>query len=152
MAISFNESPVVEDAEARKERIKNALQDNIKQVVRHLYPKAVLSKRDARIGDASGMRGHSMSIARTPGEAGQWLDHATGERGDVLTLIERALNLSSFVEVLTEAEAIIGGKPTERQIVRQNTINAMPEKEKPTVIDTVEHIYRPKEGRRIAPV
>jgi 5S rRNA maturation endonuclease (ribonuclease M5) len=152
MAISFNEVPVVEDAEARKQRIKDALQENIRQVVRHLYPKAVLSKRDARIGDAMGSRGQSMSIALTPGEAGQWIDHATNERGDVLTLIERALHLNSFADVLTEAEAIIGGKPTERQIVRQAVMESHTPEEKPSVIDTVEHIYRSKEGRRIATV
>ena len=152
MAISFNEGPIVEDAEARKERIKNGLQADIKRVVKSLYPKAILSQRDARIGDTSGIRGHSMSIALTPGEAGQWLDHATGEKGDVFTLIEKALNLNSFQEILSEAEALLGNKPTDRQIVRQNVLKAQQEEKKPVVTDTIEYVYRSREGRRIATV
>lgn len=154
MAISFNEysHPIVEDAEDRKERIKNGLQKDIKRVVKTLYPRAILSQRDARIGDSSGQRGASMSIALTPGEAGQWLDHATGDKGDVFTLIERALSLSSFQQVLTEAEAILGNTPTDRQIVRKNVLQSQEEAEKPVVIDTIEYIYRSREGRRIATV
>lgn len=130
--IDLNELPRFEDVEARKTRIKRACESRIRELVRYLYPRAAIGAKDARIGSVTGERGASMSIALTPDVPGQWLDHATGERGDVLTLWQRALGLRDFAEVLREAEAWAGGAPTQKAEMRYRQ-----EAARPMIADTV---------------
>lgn len=124
--IDFNDIPRFEDAEARKARIRKACESRIRELVRYLYPKAHLGLKDARVGSVDGERGQSMSIALTPDVPGQWLDHATGERGDVLTLWQRALGLTDFGDVLREAEKWAGGAPSEKAEIRHRVEAAKP--------------------------
>lgn len=130
MTIDLNQaSRQIEDVERRKERIKADCENRIRQVVRHLYPRAVLSGNDARIGDVDGTPGGSMSIAIGSQATGQWIDHATGDRGDVLELWARALGVP-FAEALHEAESWLGGSVTRRQIdhdARQSRIAPAPD-------------------------
>lgn len=130
MAIDFNGAPTrLEDAEARKERIKSALEGRVRAVVRHLYPRAVLTANDARVGDVSGVAGGSMSIAIGAQKTGQWIDHATGDKGDILDLFARALGVS-FAEALREAESWLGDAPTARQRAHIEAQQAQPELER----------------------
>jgi hypothetical protein len=124
--IDFNDTPRFEDAEARKARIRKACESRIKELVRYLYPRAIIGPKDARVGSVDGERGQSMSIALTPDVPGQWLDHASGERGDVLTLWQRALGLSDFGDVLREAEKWTGGAPSQRAEARHQAEVAKP--------------------------
>lgn len=124
--IDLNNVPRFEDAEARKARIKTACEGRIRELVRYLYPRAVMGGKDARVGSVNGERGASLSIALTPDVPGQWIDHATGERGDVLTLWQRALGLTDFGEVLREAESWAGGAPSQRAEVRAKVEAAKP--------------------------
>lgn len=154
MAIDFNSAgpqPLFEDADARKARLETALRGNIKSLVRHLYPKAEIGPKDARVGDTSGARGHSLSIALTPNEAGMWIDHATGDKGDVFELIMRSLSCS-FQDALSEAEAFTGGRVTQRQVMHKAEQAAKPDAGKPAIIDTIDYVYKSREGRRIATV
>lgn len=124
--IDLNETPRFEDAEARKARIKLACERRVRELVRYLYPRAVIGPRDARVGNVDGDPGASLSIALTPDVPGHWYDHATGERGDVLTLWQRALGLRDFAEVLREAESWTGGAPSQRAEVRARAEAAKP--------------------------
>jgi 5S rRNA maturation endonuclease (ribonuclease M5) len=120
MPISLNNAKTglkLETAEARTERIKKALQSDIKGVIRYLFPKAVFSGHEARIGDVYGTKGMSLSIKTRPlSEAGLWVDHATsGDQGDIFSLWMAAQGIHEFSEALNEIDAWIGGAPTPRQ-------------------------------------
>ena len=157
--IDFNDAPrqpTFEDAAVRKARVERALQTRIRELVRYLYPKAVLGPRDARIGDTSGVRGESLSISLTADQtAGRWIDHATGEKGDVFTLYARAHNLDAhrdFASVLAECDAWAGGVPASRAEVRHKVEAAKPVEPEPEKTHEVTYTYRDKHGRKIAEV
>ena len=148
MTIDFNKLnvPRFEDAEARKDRIKATCERRIRELVRYLYPRAVITSRDARIGNISGEPGASLSIALTPDVPGHWIDHATGERGDVLTLWQKALGLRDFGEVLREAEAWAGGAPNPKAAARHQTEAAHPPAESIVKRDSARFDYLSASG------
>lgn len=156
MAIDFNdvgERPLFEDAEARKARVKDALQRDIRRVVKELFPRAVMSKQDARVGDLSGQSGQSLSIALGPiDKAGQWIDHATDERGDVFTLLGRALGMSDFKSILAEAEAMIGGHTTVATRIHEAAQAALPDRPKAVKVNEIDYIYTTPGGEPLARV
>lgn len=123
--IDLNNIQPLEDIEVRKKRVKAACEGRVKEVVRYLYPKAVFGPKDARVGSVDGAKGSSMSIALTSGVAGQWLDHATGDRGDILTLWQRALGVD-FASAIREADRWSGGAPSQRAETRHQTEAAKP--------------------------
>jgi 5S rRNA maturation endonuclease (ribonuclease M5) len=157
--IDFNDAPrqpTFEDAAIRKARVEKALQARIRELVRYLYPKAALGPRDARIGDTSGVRGESLSISLTADHtAGRWIDHATGEKGDVFTLYARAHNLDAhrdFASVLAECDAWAGGAPAPRAEVRHKVEAARPAEPEPTRTLEAKYVYRDKAGKKICEV
>ena len=123
--IDLNNIQPLEDIEVRKKRVKAACEGRVKEVVRYLYPKAVFGPKDARVGSVDGAKGSSMSIALTPDVPGQWLDHATGDRGDILTLWQRALGVD-FASAIREADRWAGGAPSQRAETRHQTEAAKP--------------------------
>lgn len=128
MPLDFNPPHLKLVKELDKDEIKKRLEGDIRNVVRSLYPQARIASgaRDVRIADPSGDPGNSMSIALTPDVPGQWIDHATGDKGDVFTLIQRALGLTDFNDVLREANALAGGTMTSRQSVHRAEQEAKP--------------------------
>lgn len=123
--IDLNNIQPLEDIEVRKKRVKAACEARVKEVVRYLYPRAIFGPKDARVGSVDGDKGSSMSIALTSGVAGQWLDHATEERGDILTLWQRALGVD-FASAIQEADKWVGGSPSQKAQVRHQTEAAKP--------------------------
>jgi hypothetical protein len=123
--IDLNNIQPLEDIEVRKKRVKAACEGRVKEVVRYLYPRAVFGPKDARVGSVDGDKGSSMSIALTSGVAGQWLDHATSERGDILTLWQRALGVD-FASAIQEADKWVGGSPSQKAQARHQTEAAKP--------------------------
>jgi hypothetical protein len=130
--IDFNTAaptPPFEDASIRKERVYRALQGRVREFVRYLYPRAVVGPKDARIGDVSGSKGLSLSISVTADDtAGRWIDHATGDRGDVFGLYAVAHNLDvarDFAQILAECDAWAGGTPAPRAVVRHEVEAAL---------------------------
>lgn len=123
--IDLNNIQPLEDIEVRKKRVKAACEGRVKEVVRYLYPRAIFGLKDARVGSVDGDKGSSMSIALTSGVAGQWLDHATEERGDILTLWQRALGVD-FASAIQEADKWVGGSPSQKAQVRHQTEAAKP--------------------------
>lgn len=80
-----------------KDEIKALLQDRIDDLVLDLFPQAKRGNGEYRIGNLLGEPGGSLAIASNgSSERGVWIDHANpGEdRGDVITLIQRAYNLT----------------------------------------------------------
>lgn len=73
--------------------IKHGLQQRLDALVQELYPAAKLDTARANwcLGSLAGEPGQSLRIARAPAKLGWWKDYSTGEGGDVLTLINRAL-------------------------------------------------------------
>jgi hypothetical protein len=67
--------------------IKGRLLSDIRSFVRWLYSgRAHIGPQEARIGDVSGNKGASLSIALQGQDAGRWQDFSTGEKGDILDL------------------------------------------------------------------
>lgn len=141
--------PIFEDAEERKDRLRNELQRNIRGVVRSLFPKARFGARDARIGDIHGTPGQSLSIAITAAEAGMWFDHATGEKGDVFELVAAATGSANFSDTLAQCETLVGGS---YQAKLQHT-QPQPRSEggEPPVTETLtaKYHYRDIRGKKI---
>ncbi|MFG1285329.1 DNA primase, partial [Xanthobacter autotrophicus] len=63
-----------------------------------------------QVGDVRNTPGRSMFVRlrdSAKGPAGKWTDAATGEHGDLLDLIRESRGLSSFSEVVAEAEMFL---------------------------------------------
>lgn len=68
--------------------------------------------RHWQVGDARNTPGRSMFVRLfddAHGPAGKWCDAATGEHGDLLDVIRKALGLTSFADVVAEARRFLGG-------------------------------------------
>jgi len=145
-----------EDAMARKERVYRTLQGRVREFVRYLYPRATMGPRDARIGDVTGSKGLSLSISLTADEtAGKWIDHATGDRGDVFGLYAVAHNLDvarDFAQILAECDAWAGGTPAPRAIIRHEVEASRPIEPEPERTVDARYVYRDKAGRKICEV
>ena len=160
MTIDFNDAPrqsVLEDATLKRERVRKGLQARVREFVRYLYPRAVMTPRDARIGDASGARGYSMSISLTADEtAGRYIDHANGnEKGDIFGLYAVAHNLDphrDFPQILAECDQWLGGAPAPRAEVRHKVEAAKPVEPEPTSTIEAKYVYRDKAGKKICEV
>jgi hypothetical protein len=152
--IDFNKPHLRVVGEFNKDEIKARLESDIRNVVRQLYPQVRITSgsKDVRIADPSGDAGNSMSIALTPDVPGQWIDHATGEKGDVLTLIERALGLTDFKDVLREANALAGGTVTSRQSVHRAEQETKPKPKPKIKIGEVSYPYLSVSGEPIVTV
>jgi 5S rRNA maturation endonuclease (ribonuclease M5)/KaiC/GvpD/RAD55 family RecA-like ATPase len=141
----------------KRERVRKGLQARVRDFVRYLYPRAVMTPRDARIGDASGARGYSMSISLTADEtAGRYIDHANGnEKGDIFGLYAVAHNLDphrDFPQILAECDQWLGGAPAPRAEVRHKVEAAKPVEPEPTSTIEAKYVYRDKAGKKIREV
>lgn len=74
-----------------------------------LVPNGKRVGSDWRAGDLYGNPGQSFALRLTGERAGRWIDHASGERGDLLELI-RLTHGISFPEACDEARRILGIK------------------------------------------
>lgn len=72
-------------------KISGMLAEQIEALCRMLLPAGQKESGSWRVGGLDGARGSSLSIALSGSKRGLWLDHATGEGGDALDLIEGAL-------------------------------------------------------------
>lgn len=112
MMLDFNEAPRLqvvtsEDWERRVDRLRTALKASAHDLVRHVFPRARLTAHEARIGNVQGDAGESLSIALKGDEAGLWIDHATGESGDMIDLW-RDSSAMGFKEAVEDLEKFCG--------------------------------------------
>ncbi len=82
--------------------IKFELQKRLDTLVMQLFPLAAYDtgKRNWCIGSIHGEAGQSLRIARNSQKLGWWKDFSSGEGGDVLNLVHRALNHRDMVETI----------------------------------------------------
>jgi 5S rRNA maturation endonuclease (ribonuclease M5) len=93
--IDFNSAPRLpaasqpQDDARRLEILRSTLKARAAELVRELFPAARFQGNEARIGDAQGAPGESMSIQLSGDKAGQWYDHnpkGAEREGDLITL------------------------------------------------------------------
>lgn len=90
--MDFNDAPPQiaavgsEDYDRRLERLREALRSNAKRFADEIFPLHTVSGGWARIGSLKGERGESLALALSGPDAGAWIDHATGEKGDAISL------------------------------------------------------------------
>jgi phage/plasmid primase-like uncharacterized protein len=79
-------------------------------VCRHYLSNGRRVGRTWRVGDVDNTPGRSLCVQLSDGArgaAGRWIDHATGEYGDLLDLIARTRRLNTFGDVLDEARRFL---------------------------------------------
>jgi len=87
-----------------KEKILNSLD----AILRHLFPNGEIHKDEFCIGNISGDKGKSLNIRIIGNRKGLWLDRATGEKGDVIDLWNRAKGFTSFKDGLEDLKKFCG--------------------------------------------
>ena len=96
-----------EDWERRVDRLRDALKASCHDIVRHVFPRARINSHEARIGNVQGDAGESLSISMKGEERGLWMDHATGEHGDLIDLWRDSSGMS-FRETVEDLEKFCG--------------------------------------------
>ena len=84
--LDFNNAPSFRENKNDNFDAKTELLSRIESVIHYLLPNAIKNATDYRVGSVEGEAGNSLSIAHTGDAAGQWVDHATGDCGDIVEL------------------------------------------------------------------
>jgi len=103
------------DQEVRLERLRGALTSRATDLVREIFPRAIIARGEARIGSTDGEAGESLAIALQGDRAGLWTDHATGEGGDLIDLWRATQGLTGptgFSQAVDDLEGWVGLKPS----------------------------------------
>ena len=100
--------------------IAQRLAHNAEAVCRYYLPNGRRQGCYWLIGDATGGVGRSLFLRLNEpfagsGAAGQWMDAATGQHGDLLDLIQLRLNLPSLKDAMSEAEVFLGDPHLKRE-------------------------------------
>lgn len=115
--LDFNNAPRAIPAPQRidADEITRALKLRIKDYVSYLFPRIAIRRGEGRIGSLSGEPGESLSITLEGADAGLWIDHATGESGNLIQLYEQCEGVP-FNEALDGLAAWLGwsDRPIER--------------------------------------
>ena len=120
--LDFNNAPDSSQTFPEKmnaEAVKQALCNNLPHVLRHLFPNGKKNGNHYEVGDIWGNKGKSMKIALTGNDKGLWIDHATGDKGDVLHLWALCHNQcikSQFHQVTQSAADWLGIAPLEAPV------------------------------------
>lgn len=97
--------------------IRARLHADPRAFVQWLYSgRALCTKSEARIGNAYGEPGASLSISLAGPKAGEWFDHATNESGDLISLYRASMGYqgtANFVLSLKEIAKDFLGDPVE---------------------------------------
>jgi hypothetical protein len=112
----------------RLDKIKSALDSRATSFVQELFGAARIMRGEARVGSLQGEAGESLWIGLSGDKSGQWIDHATGEKGgDLISLYAAAEGLdlkSDFLRIMDDLEGMLGlsqtpPKATLRRIARE---------------------------------
>ncbi|MDA8327542.1 MAG: phage/plasmid primase, P4 family [Betaproteobacteria bacterium] len=91
--------------------IRQALLTQLESVLFTLFPDGKKRHNKFHIGDALGSSGDSLEIVLHGEKAGLWIDHATGDGGDIFALIAAYIGANihtDFPRVLSEASNLLG--------------------------------------------
>lgn len=108
--LDFNEPPQ-QAIEHDKDAIKSALLSQLESVLMNLLPAGKKRGQKFLIGDTQGAAGDSLEVSLNPATLGQWYDHATGEGGDIFSLIAAHDGFDAkrdFSALLERATALCG--------------------------------------------
>lgn len=111
----FNDVLDVREPDTDRETVRAAVLSRLETVLFVLYPAGKTRHGVFVIGDVAGHAGDSLEVALTGERAGLWIDHATGQGGDVFALIAAHHRLDAhheFARVLEAANALLGQAPT----------------------------------------
>lgn len=98
-------------ADQLRDRVREALIDNIESVLTYLLPAGVFKRNCFYVGNVYGAQGDSLEVLLTGAKAGLWTDRAEGTGGDLFHLIAGNRNLdvkNEFSRVLEVAQEILG--------------------------------------------
>ncbi|AJP47323.1 hypothetical protein PG1C_00460 [Rugosibacter aromaticivorans] len=114
--LDFNDTqpPVPRDLDAEREAIRVELLVRLESVLAALFPAGRKRGGKFLVGDVLGSPGDSLEIVLTGDKAGLWTDRATGDGGDIFTLIAAHLGIDThadFPRVLDAATELLGRAP-----------------------------------------
>ena len=111
--IDFNDIPIVEadGCEVERESIRADLISRLDSVLTTMFPAGKERKGKFLIGDALGSPGDSLEVVLDGEKAGLWTDRATGDGGDIFTLIGGHFGINvhaDFHRVLEQSTDLLG--------------------------------------------
>ena len=114
--LDFNDTqpPVPRDLDAEREAIRVELLVRLESVLAALFPAGRKRGGKFLVGDVLGSPGDSLEIVLTGDKAGLWTDRATGDGGDIFTLIAAHLGIDThadFPRVLDASTELLGRAP-----------------------------------------
>lgn len=114
--IDFNSThdPILYSASTERDEIRAELVVCLESVLLTLFPEGKTRHGRFLIGDVQGNPGHSLEVVLRGDKAGLWMDRATGEGGDILSLIAASRGIdvqTNFARVLDEAANLLGRSP-----------------------------------------
>jgi putative DNA primase/helicase len=118
--LDFNEAPtpVTRNLDVEREAIRTELLARLDGLLATLFPAGKKRRDKFLIGDVLGSPGDSLEIVLAGDKAGLWTDRATGDGGDVFTLIAAHLGIDAhadFQRVLDAATELLGRAPATPQ-------------------------------------
>ena len=149
-----------QEVERRLDTLRGELKRRARDLVRELFPAARIDGHDARIGDAKGAPGESMSIELDGERAGQFYDHnpnATVGEGDLITLWCMGQGLDprgpGFMRAVEDLEIHVGLSQTPRSFGPVARIAAerarAPKAVEPVKINETIHVYTSSDGASV---
>ena len=117
--LDFNDTPtpVPRDVDGEREAIRAELLARLEPVLAALFPAGKKRSGKFLIGDVLGSPGDSLEVVLDGDKAGLWTDRATGDGGDIFTLLAAHLRLDAhtdFPRVLDTATELLGRVPVAR--------------------------------------
>ncbi|WP_061953539.1 phage/plasmid primase, P4 family [Cupriavidus pauculus] len=118
--LDFNDAPeptarpAPRDLDTEREAIRAELRARLDSVLAALFPAGKKRGGKFLVGDVLGSPGDSLEIVLDGDKAGLWTDRATGDGGDIFTLIAAHLRLDAhadFPRVLDAATELLGRAP-----------------------------------------
>ena len=111
--IDFNDTPIVESGgrEVERESIRADLIARLDSVLATMFPAGKRRNGKFLIGDALGSPGDSLEVVLDGEKAGLWTDRATGDGGDIFTLIGGHFGIdvhADFHRVLEQSTDLLG--------------------------------------------
>lgn len=92
--------------------IEMAALKNLPEFLNSMMPAGMATDTEFRVGDVDGNPGDSLSVCLSGDKAGLWLDHATGQKGNILGLIAAHFGIDIKTEqkaALAKAEEVLSG-------------------------------------------
>ena len=111
--IDFNDTtpPLDNNREAEREELRAELLARLESVLATMFPAGKKRKGKFLIGDALGSPGDSLEVVLDGEKAGLWTDRATGDGGDIFTLISGHFGIdvhADFHRVLEQSTDLLG--------------------------------------------